>query len=934
MAYGSPNAIYYCSQDIAAEAQCSRSDNGGQTFGPGVLLFNPAQCTGGIHGHVKVAADGTVYVPNSSCATNGGSSGVAVSTDNGLTWTQNDVPGSTSTQDPSVGIGQNNVGKPAGNLNGTNTIYFGYADGDGHARIAHSGDRGAHWSAPVDVGAPFGVTHAVFPVVVAGDDNRAAFGFVGTGPAIATSGTCDPYGATLNCANIWHLYIATTYDGGANWITIDATPADPVQQGTVCLQGTLCAGGRNLLDFNDFSVDAEGRGLLGYADGCVNCNNTFQTQSAASHGTIARQSGGRRLFAHFDPIEPMPPASPQMVSAVTQSPSGALVTWLEPDNGGSPITGYNVYRGTMSGAETLLASVPGETTTKYFDPTPPSGNVFYYATAINVKGEGTHCGEVKLTAAGPTETECVTPGLTKLTDPAGDNHAVLGLVGPAPAGTDLLKFQIAQPFQSDGIVRLVFTITTDNGESPQPTGSAWYVAMKIGSGYKAVHMIWNGITPTFESYTPGPNNAGGVDGRFIVAGSQNPAEPTSNYITPFNQVVIVVKASDLGLNPGNTINGFVSGVSQTAANRLTELYDQMPDSLAYTGSYTVDSNQVCKPETIPVAALTANPLTGTAPLTVTFNGSGSSDADGDTIASYTFNFGDGSTPVTQSTPTIQHTYNTNGNYPARLTVTDSRGFQSTNTAQVVISVSPAPTCSGTMVEDDNSHIAYSNGWHLINDSAASAGHYRLNEGGNNVHSAILTFTAPTNQPTGTITYFYATSQKGGSAEVFLDSNDMGPVNYNGPSGSNRAPIFGASKIYNYTASGQHTLEIRPIRDGVFIDGFCIGNATATGTPAAHPGATSQSLATQSAGQTLLSNITLPTGTQAISIAAEPSVAVPIQLVLINPSGAVVQTVNSSSGVAILEAPITQSGVYIIKTVNLSLGPVQIWSVATPLVSQK
>jgi len=83
----------------------------------------------------------------------------------------------------------------------------------------------------------------------------------------------------------------------------------------------------------------------------------------------------------------------------------------------------------------------------------------------------------------------------------------------------------------------------------------------------------------------------------------------------------------------------------------------------------------------------------------------------------------------------------------------------------------------------------------------------------------------------------------------------------------------------------------------------------------------------------LSSITLPTGTQAISVAAEPSVAVPIQLVLINPSGTMVQTVNSSSGVAILEAPITQSGVYTIKIVNLSLGPVQIWSVATPLVSQ-
>lgn len=326
-----PNAVYYCSQNIAAEAQCSRSDDGGQTFGPGVPIFTPTQCTGGIHGHVKVAPDGTVYVPNSSCGTTG-TAGVAVSTDNGLTWTENNVPGSTSTQDPSVGIGQNNIGKPAGNLSGTNTVYIGYNDGDGHAKVAHSSDRGANWSAPVDVGVSFGITHAALPVVVAGDDNRAAFSFVGTGNGIATDGTsCDPYGAVLNCANIWHLYVATTYDGGNNWITVDATPDDPIQQGTVCLAGTTCAGGRNLLDFNDFAIDSEGRGLVGYADGCVNCDNTFAGQSGASHGTVTRQSGGRRLFTHFDPIEPAVPAAPQMISAVLQPSNGALVTWLQPD---------------------------------------------------------------------------------------------------------------------------------------------------------------------------------------------------------------------------------------------------------------------------------------------------------------------------------------------------------------------------------------------------------------------------------------------------------------------------------------------------------------------------------------------------------------------------------------------------------------------------
>src|SRR6266852_4560823 len=72
-----PHAIYYCSQDIVT-AFCSRSDDGGLTFGPGLPIYvftsvngvdrpvAPGTC-GGLHGHVRVSPDGTVYVPNESC---------------------------------------------------------------------------------------------------------------------------------------------------------------------------------------------------------------------------------------------------------------------------------------------------------------------------------------------------------------------------------------------------------------------------------------------------------------------------------------------------------------------------------------------------------------------------------------------------------------------------------------------------------------------------------------------------------------------------------------------------------------------------------------------------------------------------------------------------------------------------------------------------
>ena len=97
--------------------------------------------------------------------------------------------------------------------------------------------------------------------------------------------------------------------------------------------------------------------------------------------------------------------------------------------------------------------------------------------------------------------------------------------------------------------------------------------------------------------------------------------------------------------------------------------DNMPDSLAPSGNYTVVGNASCAPNTAPVAALSASPLSGVAPLQVSFDASASSDPDpGDTIVSYTFNFGDGSPPVTQSTPLIQHTYTAAGETTRPLSV--------------------------------------------------------------------------------------------------------------------------------------------------------------------------------------------------------------------------------------------------------------------------
>jgi hypothetical protein len=273
-----PHAIYYCSQDIAL-ASCAVSLDGGTTFGPAVPIYNLTQCSG-IHGHIKVAPDGTAYVPNKNC---NGQAGVAVSADNGLTWSVHTVPGSSAgSSDPAVGIGSDG------------TVYLGWSNGDGHAYVAVSRTRGTTWSNIQDVGAPLGIQNIAFPAVVAGDGDRAAFAFLGTTAGGNATGDDPAFPA------VWHLYVAHTYSGGTGWTTVDVTPGDPVQRGTICTAGTTCGSTRNLLDFLGVTVDGEGRVLVGYADGCVGTCVNGGANTFASEARIARQTGGKRLYAAFD----------------------------------------------------------------------------------------------------------------------------------------------------------------------------------------------------------------------------------------------------------------------------------------------------------------------------------------------------------------------------------------------------------------------------------------------------------------------------------------------------------------------------------------------------------------------------------------------------------------------------------------------------------
>ena len=71
-----------------------------------------------------------------------------------------------------------------------------------------------------------------------------------------------------------------------------------------------------------------------------------------------------------------------------------------------------------------------------------------------------------------------------------------------------------------------------------------------------------------------------------------------------------------------------------------------------------------------------------------------------------------------------------------------------------------------------------------------------------------------------------------------------------------------------------------------------------------------SSATAAPSQGLLQSVAVPPGVQALSVFAENGLGAPMQIVLLSPAGAVLGTTTSTNGIASLDVPVTDAGMYI------------------------
>ncbi len=321
---------------------------------------------------------------------------------------------------------------------------------------------------------------------------------------------------------------------------------------------------------------------------------------------------------------------------------------------------------------------------------------------------------VQLMVNDNADTVCSHDGITKTikinTPPVANAGQDIDLCLPANASYDV-SFRGAGSTDADGDE---LTYSWDFGDGT--TGDGANVShLYTMSGQYTVRLVVNDNSESACSIS---------DDTILVNLNKSPiAEAGDNQITCTGNEVIF-DGSGSSVEPGDVISyNWDFGDGATAVGQtVSHVYNQGGN---YKATLTVDDGKGtrCSVSTdslnvsvnsLPTVIISAIDTACTGE-TITFDASGSSDDDGDTM-SYSWDFGDG---TTGEGATASHSYSQGGNYPVLLTVDDGKGTQcSTVTYNIVASVNAPPlvdivpigiVCTGDTVMFDASGTSDADG---------------------------------------------------------------------------------------------------------------------------------------------------------------------------------------------------------------------------------
>ncbi|MDT8998234.1 glycosyl hydrolase family 18 protein [Paucibacter sp. APW11] len=238
--------------------------------------------------------------------------------------------------------------------------------------------------------------------------------------------------------------------------------------------------------------------------------------------------------------------------------------------------------------------------------------------------------------------------------------ALTASAGPALAYncTNVAPWNASTAYNGSAIVK-------DNNVAYQ---AKWWTQNEVPATHSGQWDVWKNLgncdgsvnQPPVASFT---NSASGLTVSVNGSASSDPDGSIASYAWNFGD--------------NSTASGATASHAYAAAGTYTitlTVTDNKGATNSKTASVTVSGTAVNKP---PVASFTSS----ASGLTLSVNGSGSSDPDG-TIASYAWNFGDNTSGSGVST---SHAYVAAGTYTVTLTVTDNKGATNAKSTSVTVS---------------------------------------------------------------------------------------------------------------------------------------------------------------------------------------------------------------------------------------------------------
>ena len=282
----------------------------------------------------------------------------------------------------------------------------------------------------------------------------------------------------------------------------------------------------------------------------------------------------------------------------------------------------------------------------------------------------------------PPEDPCVVPGVTILTDPVGD--ASTGM-----PEHDVVRMSIAEPI-GVGAGKVMFILKM-LALQDVPPNTTWPIAFKVDGADFFVKMKTDGLgVVTFAS---------GAGTNVTIAGT--PADLASGFDSDGTIRIVVLRSAIGSPSAGDSITSFLTRIRIEGGPAGAVTPDNMPDSLAPSGSYLMVGNESCSADPPPRANDDIATTEENTPVTIDVLAN-DFDPNGDPISVTEVTQGGFGSVVINGDDTVTYSPNANasGTDIFDYTITDPAG--QTATAQVFVTVTPFPcpsSPSGSFFDD-------------------------------------------------------------------------------------------------------------------------------------------------------------------------------------------------------------------------------------------